>query len=219
LVAEAGLRCPRCGTSTCAGFHGRWYRKRVTELSTGEIFEQIPILRACFCSGSTGSILPADLWRGRSTVGSVLQTVVHVLREGVGPALEWAAYAGTGEEPVSERSLRRWKTITQKRLIGSALSWLTPKLDWVWSDTQDQADQLEHLLDDLSGPLQLAFRGASGYAVLDRPNVHRDDRSPRSRARPLPGRLAEAPPQNPPSKLLPRGTWWPRTGRGPPPDG
>jgi len=62
--------------------------------------------------------MPADLWRGRSTVGSVLQAVVHVLREGVGPALEWAAYAGAGEEPVSERSLRRWKRITQRRLIG-----------------------------------------------------------------------------------------------------
>ncbi|MFC1573325.1 hypothetical protein ACFL6M_06970, partial [Candidatus Eisenbacteria bacterium] len=99
LVEEAGLCCPQCGASVCAGFHGRWYRTHVTDLSTGEVFEQIPILRVCFCSGSTRSIMPADLWRGRSTLGSVLQTVVHTLREGVGPALEWAGYAGTGEEP------------------------------------------------------------------------------------------------------------------------
>jgi len=163
--------------------------------------------------------MPADLWRGRSTVGSVLQAVVHVLREGVGPALEWAAYAGAGEEPVSERSLRRWKRITQRRLIGSGLSWLSPKLGWAWSDAQDQADQLERLLDELTGSLQLAFRGVTGHGVLDRPSVPRTPRSPRSAVRPVPGRLTEAPPPDPPSVLRPRGTWSPRTHRGPPPDG
>jgi hypothetical protein len=218
LVEEAGLRCPVCGSGTCARSHAWRYRRRVTDLSTGEIFEQIPILRVRFCSGPTRSIMPADLWRGRSTVGSVLQTVVHVLREGVGPALEWAAYAGAGEEPVSERSVRRWKRITQRRLIGAALSWLTPQLGWAWSDALDPAEQLERLLPDLTGPLQVAFRGAIGHGILDRPSVLSAPRSPRSSARPVPGRLTEAPPHDPPSILLSRGTWWPRTRRGPPPD-
>jgi hypothetical protein len=115
--------------------------------------------------------------------------------------------------------VRRWKRITQRRLIGSALSWLTPQLGWAWSDALDQAEQLERLLHDLTGPLQLAFRGATGYGVLDRPSVSPAPRSPRSSARPVPGRLTEAPPHDPPSKRMPRGTWWPRTRRGPPPDG
>ena len=218
-MEEAGLCCPQCGTSACAGYHGRWYRKRVTDLSTGEIFEQIPILRVCFCSGPTRSILPAELWRGRSTIGSVLQTVVRVLREGVGPALEWAAYAGAGEEPVSERSVRRWLALTQKRLIGSGLSWFGSNLGWAWSDAQDQADQLARLLRDLTGPLQLAFRGATGHAVLDRHTVTDERPRPRCSARPVPGCLSEAPPHDPPSKLMPRGTWLSRKRRGPPRDG
>ena len=149
----------------------------------------------------------------------MLQTVVHVLRDGVGSALEWAAYAGGGEEPVSERTVLRWKKLTASRLIGSAVSWLGPKLDWTWSDARDQAGQLERLLHDLTGGLQLAFRSAAGHGVLDRPNVPPASRSPRSSARPVPGRLTEAPPHDPPSKLYPRGTWSPRTRRGPPPDG
>lgn len=185
-------------------------------MATGELFEAIPILRACFCTGATGSIHPADLWRGRSTVTSVLKAVVHTMREGVGPGLEWAAYAGSGEEPISERTLRRWKKIIQRRLIGSSFSWLTPHLGWAWSDARDPADQLEGLLHDLTGDLQLAFRCATGHGVLDRQSVRQAPRSPRFSTRPVPGRQTEAPPQKVPSFLLPRGRWWPRTRRGPP---
>jgi len=219
LVEEAGLTCSRCGSQECATYHGQWYRKRVQDLATGEAFEAIPILRACFCSSTTCSILPADLWRGRSTVTSVLKAVVHTMRAGVGPALEWAAYAGTGEEPISERTLRRWKKLTTCRLIGSALSWLTPKLGWAWSDARDPADQLARLVQDLTGGLQLAFRDATGHGFLDRQSVREAPRSMRSSARPVPGRQTEAPPHDPPSKLLPRGTWLSRKRRGPPPDG
>lgn len=216
LVEEAGLSCSRCGSRECATYHGRWYRKRVQDLCTGEVFEALPILRAYFCSKTTCSIMPADLWRGRSTVSSVLKAVVHTMRTGVGPALEWAAYAGSGEEPVSERTLRRWKKNIQRRLIGSSFSWLTPHLGWAWSDARDPADQLEGLLHDLTGSLRLAFRSATGHGLLDRQSVKDAPRPKRSSARPVPGRQSEAPPQNVPSFLLPRGRWWVRPRRGPP---
>lgn len=213
------MRCPHCGSSDCVRSHGRRYRKRVDDFTTGEVFENVPILRVRFCKGPTRSILPAELWRGRATVSSVLQTVAHFLHEGAGPALEWAAAAGTGEEPVSERTVRRWKALAATRLIGSAFSWLRPRLGWAWSDNRDPAVQLERLIGDLTGPLQLAFRGATGHGVLDRQGVHHASGAPRSTARPVPGRLTEAPPHDLPSILLPRGTWWSRWRRGPPPAG
>ncbi len=98
-----------------------------------EVFEQLPILRARFCQEPTRSVMPADPWRGRCTVGSVLATAVRFLRQGLGPALEWAACAGDGEEPVSERTVRRWQAITQKRLIGSPFAVLGPAVGWSWS--------------------------------------------------------------------------------------
>lgn len=216
---EAGLRCPRCGSAACVRPHGRRYRKRVTELSSGEVFERLPILRVRFCQGPTRSVMPADLWRGRCTVGSVLATVVRFLREGLEPALEWAARAGDGEEPISERTVRRWQAITQTRLIGSALAVVGPAVGWSWSSHQPEADQLERLLKDLTRPLQLTFRATTGHAVLDAAGVMTPSPLSRSRSRPVPGRLAEAPPHDPPSILRPRGTWSPRTHRGPPPEG
>lgn len=219
LVKEAGLRCPRCRSASCARPHGRRYRKRVTDLSTGDVFENLPILRIRFCAGPTRSVMPADLWRGRCTVNSVLETVMHVLRDGLGQALEWTSYAGDGEEPVSERTLRRWRELTRSRLIGSALAWLGPGLGFHWSDDREPAAQLDHLLDRLSGPVRLAFRAATGYAVIDLPIVTPDEPAAGCAAWPVPGHLLPAPPHDPPSELRPRGAWWPRSGRGPPRDG
>ncbi len=127
------MRCPRCRSACCVHKHAWRYRKRVTDLSTGDVFENLPILRIRFCEGPTRSVMPADLWRGRFTVSSVLETVVHILRDGVGEAIEWTSCAGCGEELVSERTLRRWKKFTAARLIGSALAWLGPKLRFRWS--------------------------------------------------------------------------------------
>ncbi len=45
LVSEAGIRCRRCGTGACAVLHGKWYRKQVTDLSSGTVYRQVPILR------------------------------------------------------------------------------------------------------------------------------------------------------------------------------
>ena len=207
--------CPTCHTVHCARPHAKWYRKRVQDLSTGDVFEQVPILRVVFCDGSTVSLPPAALWRGRSTVGSVLETVVHVLRDGIQQAHEWTLFAGTGESVVSRRTLRRWTDLVRTRLVGSAWAWLGPRLGLSWSDQADEAEQLDRVLDHLTGPALLGFRSVTGCAVLDKPTAAAA-RAPYA-TRPVPGRLVPDPPHEPPSPLRPRGSWWPRhRRRGPP---
>jgi hypothetical protein len=78
-------------------------------MSTGAVFEDVPIIRVGFCDNRTVSLVPGGLWRGRFTVDSVLETVVRVLRDGVGAAYEWTWVAGTGEAVVSRRTLGRWR--------------------------------------------------------------------------------------------------------------
>jgi hypothetical protein len=209
--------CPACQTTRCARLHAKWYRKRVQDLSTGDVFEQVPILRALFCDGSTASLMPSDLWRGRSTVGSVLETVVHVLRDGIEHAHGWTQFAGQGESVVSRRTLRRWTDLVRSRLVGSAWAWLGPRLGLTWSDQADAAGQLDRVLDHLARSVLLAFRAATGRAVLDKPTKP----SPRTpcTTRRVAGRLAPHPPHDRSSPLRPRGSWWSRhRRRGPPPD-
>jgi hypothetical protein len=186
-------------------------------LSTGEVFEQVPIRRAKFCDDSTVSLFPSELWRGRATVGSVLETVVHVLREGIEQAHEWTVFAGTGEPVVSRRTLRRWADLVRRRFIGSAWAWLGPRLGLSWSDQQDVAQQLEAVLDRLAGSLLLTFRAATGRAVLDKPTAS----SPPApcTARRVAGRRSPTPPHDSSSSLRPRGSWWPRPRRRAPPPG
>jgi hypothetical protein len=217
LVQAVGVLCSRCRSSACARDHARRFRKRVTDLSTGAVFLDLPILRVIFCDDSTASLMPAELWKGRATVSSVLETTVRVHRDGLQQAQDWTSYAGDGEEMVSERTLRRWRDLIAKRLVGSAFAWLGPELGLAWSDTQSTAVQLDRLHEALSGSVLLAFRAATGHAVLDRPREPRDTPRTHSRPRPVPGRLAPAPPHDPPSKILPRGAWSRSPGRGPPP--
>lgn len=211
---ESGIQCPRCGAGACARRHAWRYRKRVTDLSTGAVFEKLPILRVRFCDGSTASLVPGELWRGCLTQDSMLETVIHVLRDGVAAAYEWTWYAGTGECMVSRRSLRRWCDFTRKRLIGSALSWLGPQLGISWSSVADEAAQLETLLDKMTAPLLSAFRAVAGHAVLDKPRGPR--LAPRSARRRILGRHGPAVPHTTPSSLQPRGAWSRHTRRGPP---
>ncbi|MCK4303661.1 MAG: hypothetical protein KAY24_05425 [Candidatus Eisenbacteria sp.] len=65
----------------------------------GDIFENLPIPRIRFCEGPTRSVMPADLWRGRFTVGSVLEAVVHVLRDGRASAATILCATGSGTSP------------------------------------------------------------------------------------------------------------------------
>jgi hypothetical protein len=216
LVAEAGLTCAACGTADCVRPHGRRCRKRVRDLSTGEVFEGLPILRVRCCSGTTLSLMPAELWRGRFTLTSVVETVVHVLRDGVEAAHEWTGFAGTGETVVSRRTLRRWRELARTRLIGSALSWLGPRLGLHGSDSTPPADHLEALLDRLTGTVLLAFRAALGRAALDRHSDTCVAAAARSAARRIAGRQALVPPHDPPPARRPRGAWLPPNRRGPP---
>lgn len=147
-------------------------------------------------------------------MSSVIETVSHLVGEGIAAAREWVMYGGTGDEPISERTLRRWRQIIQSRLIGSALAWLGPRLGITWSDALDPRGQFEILLDRLTPPVLLAFRVATGRSVLDTAAPPRTP--PRSASRPVPGRLAPAPPPDPPRDLLRRGARCRARGRNPP---
>jgi len=201
LISSAGVRCSRCGSGACAVLHGKWYRKQVTDLSTGMVYRHVPILRVIFCDGSSASLPPAELWRGRYTVSSVLETTVHVLASGVNEALEWTMYAGGGEQMVSERTLRRWT----RRVV----SRLGPLSDYLGLPAQPAeaatpAEKLAWLLDQVEPADLLRFRRLTGYGLLDKSAP--EPKTSHSTARPRPGRLSPAPPHNPPSRYLPRGT-------------
>lgn len=213
-VAESGLRCGGCGGQGCARRHAIRYRKRIMDLSTGAVFEQVPILRVRFCDRRTVSLVPAMLWRGRFVVDSVLETVARVLRDGVEAAYDWTWVAGTGEDVVSRRSLGRWCAVVRSRFVGSALSWLGPELDLYWSHTAHAADQLESILDRLTGPALVGFRAATGRAVLDKPQFHRS--GSRRATRRIAGRPVSPLSPKAPSEWLRRGTWCRDRRRGPP---
>jgi hypothetical protein len=206
LVEASGRRCGKCKTSRCARPHAVRFRKLITDLATGEVFRNLPIRRVLFCDGTTGSLFPAEVWRGRFTISSVIEAVARVHRDGVEATAEWALYGSTGEEPVSERTLRRWPELVRTRLVGSAFSWLGPQLDLSWSDQAPVAAQLDRLLDRVTGPLLAGFRALTGRALLDKPSAHPPSPA-RSPARRVPGRLAPALPPITPSPTRRRGAW------------
>lgn len=207
--------CSVCRTADCARPHAWRYRKWVRDLSTGKVFENVPIRRALFCDGSTVSLQPAELWRGRSTVSSVLETVVQVLRNGVEQAYEWTLFAGTGEAVVSHRTLHRWTSLVRRRLVRSAWTWLGPRLGLSWSDHAAAAEQLETVLAHLAGTILLGFRATTGRAVLDKPAPPSVPN--RSTARRVVGRLTPSPPHERSGVLRARGSWLPQHRRRPPP--
>jgi hypothetical protein len=166
-VESAGIRCPGCGTGACAVFHAWRFRKRVTDLTTGEVFCYLPVCRVIFCTGATVSLLPGQLWRGRYTIPSVLKTFRDVVRDGVEAACVRASEAGDGEELVSPRSLYRWNGLVRQRLLGSALSWLLPQTGSSWSENQPELPQLEALFSKITGLLLADFRATFGRGLID----------------------------------------------------
>lgn len=211
------MSCTRCGTGGCAQPHAWRHRKRVTDLSTGDVFERLPIRRIVFCDGKTVSLQPAELWRGRFTVTSVVETGVHVFRDGVRGAYEWCWAGGRDGSPVSVRTLGRWAKIIRERLIGSALSFLGPRLSFSWSSREGEASQLECLLERLTPETLIGFRTHFGRALLDRNTATRSVSARRFSAPRVQGRLSRPAPHETPRPLHPRGTWSrPQTRRGPP---
>ena len=207
LVSEAGVRCSRCGSGACARFHDKRYRKQVTDLSTGNIYRLVPILRVAFCDGTTGTLPHAELWRGRFTVSSVLETTGHVLADGVNEALEWTMYAGGGEQLVSERTLRRWVKRVETRLapLSHYLGLAAPP------------EEPMRLLDRIEPEDLLCFRRLAGYGLLDKPAT--DPKTSHTTVRPRPSHLRPSPPPDPPSRYLPRGSRYGPHRSKPPPEG
>lgn len=216
LIEEANPRCERCESASCVRAHSWRYRKPVTDLSTGAVSETIPILRIRFCSGRTASLVPGELWRGRFTITSVVEAVVHVLREGVEKACEWAWAAGPGEPVVSKSSLRRWKGIVRTRLVGSALNWLGPQTETGWSAAKDEAAQLEVLLGKTTTLLLARFRCLFWRGLLDQPSAPRPPRPSHTSAPREAGRHDPTPSPDSTRRVLPRGSSLLRRSRGPP---
>lgn len=213
LVLEADVHCSRCRSGLCAVLHGKWYRKQVTDLSTGMVYRWVPILRVAFCDGSSESLRPAELWRGRYTVSSVLETTSHVLAKGINETLDWTMYAGGGEPVVSERTLRRWTRRVVSRLapLGDLLGHPAPV------EAVTLAERLVWLLEWIGSADLLRFRTLTGYGLLDKPSP--PAKASRTTARPRPGHLSPASPHDPPSRYLPRGSRYGPHRSKPPPEG
>lgn len=198
VVATGGAVCTRCGSANCARPHGFRHRKQITDLSTGDVFRAVPIRRVRFCDGHTASLVPAELWRGRCTITSVLETVVHALRDGIAAACEWTTHAGHGEEIVSPRTLQRWRGLVRQRVIGAAFSWLLPATRAAWSNARPAAPQLEALLRQITGSLLGSFRAVFGRGLLDTRMRSRARRKAARRARAAPHDPSRHPHSNPP---------------------
>jgi hypothetical protein len=198
LVAESGLLCPTCGTADCASYHDTWFRKRIFDLCSGDVFENFPIVRLRFCSGHPKSMFPAELWRGKATVSSVLEAVSDALGGGVEHALQRVVAAGDGHESVSERTLRRWIRRAADRVPVAAAS-----LDFPPDRGEGVAARLENFLTRVHPHHLLALRRQWGFAILDVPSR---PKSPNTAACPKPVFPHPRPPQNPPSRYVRRGS-------------
>lgn len=201
LVREAGVRCSRCDSGACGRLHGKRYREKVTDLSSGAVYRQVPILRVVFCDGTSASLPHAELWRGRYTVTSVLETTSHVLTDGLNEALEWTMYAGSGEQVVSERTLRRWTRRVVPRL--------GPLSDYLGLHAPPEAvgtpaRRLVWILDRIEPEDLLRFRTLTASGLLDKSSS--PPKASHTTVRPRPGHLGPAPPHDPPSRYLPRGS-------------
>lgn len=174
------------------------------------MFKNIPILRVAFCDGSTISLFPAELWRGKTTITSALEFVSIALKEGVVSALQWAADCNDGDEVISERTLRRLvKRCSLRISVASQI------LNFSKSTAKTLAGKLEDFLFQLHGQDLVSLRIQWGFSILDIP---RSVKAPDCSSSPLRGFDQPHPPQNPPSEILPRGTWSLPYRRGRPPD-
>ena len=209
LVAESGLLCPNCGTVDCAKYHGRWLRKKIRDLCSGDLFQNLPLLRVRFCNKSTKTIYPAELWRGRSTVTSILETAFLAIDEGIELALQRVMDAGDGTDTVSERSVRRWV-----KRVGNRIPVAAKALDLVSDrdprNTQSEATStltasgIEHFLTHLFPRHLLQLRRQWGYSLLDvAPPVPVE--LPHTMNHPKPVFLHPRASHDPPPKYLPRG--------------
>jgi len=215
VVADSGVSCPRCGAAPrCARAHAWRHRRRVRDLAAGRVFADVPVVRVVLCTGATISLMPAALWRGRSTIASVVTAVGHVLADGIEAGPDWVRIQVHGEPGVSRSTLGRWRDKVLPRVSAAALAVVEPHPTEDWSRAAVAARMAL-----LGGVLTLAvlasFRTRCGRAVLDRP-APRSSAAPRRSVRPIPGRLFPAPPPATGGPRLRRGTWSHATPRGPP---
>lgn len=191
-AAEVGLSCARCGTAGCAREHASYFRKRIVD--GGSVAERVPVCRIVFCDGRTVALIPTVLWRGRGTVGFVVQAVTLVREVGLEAA--WERLRAAGPWSPARSTLGRWCRRARAGLAVAAAVLARPL-------------ELSELA---GGSLLLDLRRATGRGVLDRA-IPPPARCP---ARRIPGRLAPAPPPATGGPRLPRGARSRSRPRGPP---
>lgn len=185
-----------------------WYRKTIHDLCTGEVFYNVPILRALFCDGSTKSLHPADLWRGKATITSTLEVSSIAAQGGLEEAMQWVSLSADGDEAISERTVRRWL----KRSI-ERISLATPGLNFSAWAHESVGEKFENFLTQLHSGDLLTLRRHWGLSLLD---VRPFEKPTNTVKIPKPVFQNPCPAQNPPSCYLPRGTKSSLHRRGPP---
>ncbi len=205
---ESGLQCPKCRTADCANYHGTWFRKIIHDLCSGYVFKNVPILRVIFCDGSTKSLHPAEIWRGKATITSTLEVSSIAAKDGLDEALQWVTMSGDGDEVISERTLRRClkRTVDRVSIASVALNFSTPTCG-------SAAEKLENFLTQLHRCDLLTLRRQWGFSLLDVPPSEKHTNTAKC---PKPGFQNPRPAQNLPSEILPRGTKSILHRRGPP---
>ncbi len=161
-----------------------------------------------FCDGSTKSLHPAELWRGKATITSTLEVSSIAANDGFEEALQWVIMSGGGDEAISDRTLRRWlKRAAQRISIASAVLNFSPV------PKESASEKLENFLTQLHCRDLLTLRRHWGFSLLDLPPSEKLTNTVKC---PKPGFHNPRPAQNPPSAILPRGTKCFLYRRGPP---
>ena len=212
--------CPRCGSSPgCARAHAWRHRGPVRDLAAHRVFADVPVLRVVFCTGATASLMPAALWRGRSTIASVVAAAGQLLAHGLERGHDWVRVQIPGGPGVSRSTLGRWREAVVPRVSAAALALvgLPPGNDG--HSCAEPVERMARLAAALTPRVLAGFRARFGRAVLDLARSPRAARVPRTPAPPIPGRLAPAPPPATGGPHLPRGARSRSRPRGPPRDG
>lgn len=197
---EIGIRCTRCLGVACVRRHARRHRRRVVD--AGQQYEDLPIQRVRLCDGKTHSLTPVVLWRGRATVGVVLEAATVALRSGVERA--WEQQRTTAAWSPSRSTLGRWCARLRTQVLEIALPLLGERVvDLVpvpWASI-------------ITPELLARWRRTTGRGLLDRPAAAPRARTPRV---PKPGRHAPPAPHEVGGEHRPRGAWSRPSPRAPP---
>ncbi len=146
------------------------------DLAAHRVFADVPVLRVMFCTGATISLMPAALWRGRSTIASVVAAAGQLLAHGLERGHDWVRVQIPGGPGVSRSTLGRWREAVVPRVSAAALALvaLPPGADG--QSCAEPVERMARLAAALTPRVLAGFRARFGRAVLDlaRPLARRE---------------------------------------------